>query len=120
MNGKEYTNIDREMIENLSDIVFNIAIKSIKDHKFKENLSYEEFKKEIKIFNTILIDNPLRESIPYVKKEDRKQILEEYKKIMIDFVTFTHKINEFTLNKKDIENMSIEEKKDIIKDYLLD
>lgn len=60
----------------------------------------------------------MEKSIPYVKKEDRKQILEEYKKIVIDFVTFTYKIDEFVLNKKDIENMSIEEKKDIIKDYL--
>lgn len=116
MNEKEYRKND---LENCVDLLFNLALESIKDHKIKENLSHEEYKEEIKTFNEILNDNPLNKEIPFIKEENRKKILEEYKKIVIEFVTFTYKINEYTIKRKDINNMSFEEKKKIVKDYLL-
>lgn len=104
--------------QELLKVLFNLAYETIENRKYEENMSHNTFVEEMKRINDFFKENCLTNSIPCIKKEKRKEILENYRSILLQFVELTFKLGENLLQKEDIEKLSLEESESLLEELL--
>lgn len=105
-----------DMKEKGSSLELAIELAKRKNKNFKEDISQEEFIKEINGIGETIIHFPfLRNNSPIINKKFRKKYLEKYQQIEIILVELCKFVNENTLNEEDVKNLSNEEAEEICK-----